>query len=95
MEPFRETLGRRSMRRDAIEPNESLSVRELEVIFLLGKGLTVSRIAKRLKLSVKTVSTYRTRLLEKLRLETTADLIRYAIDHQLIRERVNGLSDRL
>lgn len=85
MEPLRETLDRRSMSREVIWPHESLSVRELEVLSLLAKGRTVSQVAKRLKLSVKTVSTYRTRLLEKLRLGTTADLIRYAVDHRLVR----------
>ena len=60
-----------------------LSARELEVLSLLAKGRTVSQAAKRLKLSVKTVSTYRSRLLEKLQLQTTADLIRYAVDHRL------------
>ncbi len=62
---------------------ELLSARELEVLCLLAKGRTVSQAAKRLKLSVKTVSTYRSRLLEKLQLQTTADLIRYAVDHRL------------
>lgn len=65
-------------------PHLHLSSRELEVLSLLSKGRTVSQAATRLKLSVKTVSTYRTRLLEKLRLGTTADLIRYAIDHGLV-----------
>ena len=59
-----------------------LSAREIEVLSLLAKGRTVSQAAKRLKLSVKTVSTYRSRLLEKLQLQTTADLIRYAVDHR-------------
>jgi two-component system, NarL family, invasion response regulator UvrY len=85
MEPFRETLDSRVKRRSAIWPHESLSVREMEVLALVAKGSTVSQVAKRLQLSVKTVSTYRTRLLEKLRLGTTADLIRYAVDHQLVR----------
>jgi len=62
-----------------------LSARELEVLCLLAKGRTVSRAAKQLKLSVKTVSTYRLRLLDKLDLQTTADLIRYAVDHGLVR----------
>jgi two-component system, NarL family, invasion response regulator UvrY len=66
-------------------PHLHLSSRELEVLSFLAKGRTVSQAATRLKLSVKTVSTYRARLLEKLRLGTTADLIRYAIDHQLVR----------
>jgi DNA-binding NarL/FixJ family response regulator len=55
------------------------------VLTLLAKGRTVSQAAKRLKLSVKTISTYRSRLLEKLDLRTTADLIRYAVDHRLVR----------
>lgn len=62
-----------------------LSARELEVLSLLAKGRTVSQAAKRLKLSVKTVSTYRSRLLEKLQLQTTANLIRYAVDHRLVK----------
>lgn len=60
-----------------------LSDRELEVLRLLAKGKTVSQIGDQLALSVKTVSTYRARLLEKLRLHTTAELIRYALDHNL------------
>ncbi|MDH4304854.1 MAG: response regulator transcription factor, partial [Nitrospira sp.] len=59
-----------------------LSSRELEVLALLAKGQTVSLVAKRLKLSVKTISTYRSRLLQKLGLRTTAELIRYAVEHQ-------------
>jgi len=69
----------------ALRPHLHLSSRELEVLALLAQGRTVSQAATRLKLSVKTVSTYRTRLLHKLQLETTAALIRYAIDRQLVR----------
>lgn len=64
-------------------PHEALSAREFEVLRLLGDGRTVSEIAARLNLSVKTVSTYRTRVLEKLNLATTAELIRYALRHGL------------
>ena len=85
MEPLRETLDYRPKRGGEAWAHESLSVRELEVLSLLARGRTVSQVAKRLKLSVKTVSTYRSRLLDKLRLGTTADLIRYAVDHQLVR----------
>ena len=63
--------------------HQSLSDRELEVLEHLGSGKTVTDIADSLALSVKTVSTYRSRLLEKLRLKTTADLIRYAFEHGL------------
>ncbi len=69
----------------ALEPNKLLSARELEVLTALAKGRTVSQVAVQLKLSVKTVSTYRIRLLEKLRLDTTAQLIRYAVDHRLVK----------
>lgn len=63
---------------------ESLSDREYEVLRLLGQGLLVSEVADHLKLSVKTISTYRSRLLSKLGLETSAQLIRYALDHKLV-----------
>ena len=63
--------------------HEALSDRELEVLRLLGKGRSVKEIAGDLELSSKTVSTYRTRMLEKLGLKTTADLIRYAVEHRL------------
>ena len=60
-----------------------LSNREMEVLRLLGQGKTVSAIGVEMALSVKTVSTYRVRILEKLNLHTTADLMRYAIEHRL------------
>ena len=63
--------------------HDALSDREHEVLRLLGKGESVKEIAAFLKLSSKTVSTYRTRLLEKLGLKTTADLIRYAVEHHM------------
>jgi two-component system, NarL family, invasion response regulator UvrY len=63
--------------------HDLLSNREMEVLRLLGKGKSVSMIAAEIALSVKTVSTYRARLLEKLHLMSTADLIRYAIEHRL------------
>lgn len=61
-----------------------LSDRELQVLQLLGKGKAVSVIAEELCLSVKTVSTYRARILEKLSCQTTAELIRYAVDAKLV-----------
>ncbi len=64
--------------------HQSLSDRELEVLRHLSTGKTVTDIADLLALSVKTISTYRARLLEKLHLKTTADLIRYAVDHNLV-----------
>ncbi len=65
------------------EPHETLSAREYQVLRLLAAGKTVSDIATELSLSVKTVSTYRTRILEKLDLRNTAEIIRYAFEHGL------------
>jgi DNA-binding NarL/FixJ family response regulator len=62
----------------------TLSQRELEVIVLLAQGRSVKHIAEALTLSIKTVSTYRARLLDKLQVTTTAELIRYAIDRHLV-----------
>lgn len=64
-------------------PHEKLSDREFQILCLLGTGKTVSDIAKELCLSVFTISTYRARILEKLDLRTTAELVRYAIQNQL------------
>jgi DNA-binding NarL/FixJ family response regulator len=63
--------------------HEGLSRREYEVLCLLGSGKMVKGIAHQLGLSPKTVSTYRTRILEKLNLRSTADLIRYVVEHEL------------
>lgn len=60
-----------------------LSRRQLEVIRLLGAGLTIGQIAARLELSVSTVSTHRARILRRLQLSTTAALVRYAIELEL------------
>jgi two-component system invasion response regulator UvrY len=68
----------------APSPSDSLSDRELEVLCLIGHGRTVSEIADKLTVSVKTVSTYRAWLLEKLKLKTTPELIRYALEHVLV-----------
>lgn len=59
--------------------HEALSNRELQVLRMFGTGLTVKTIGLELKLSVKTISTYRARILEKLDMSTTADIVRYAI----------------
>lgn len=65
-------------------PHELLSNREYEILCLLASGRTVSQIAEQLILSVKTVSTYRTRILEKMNLHTNAELIHYALSRQLV-----------
>jgi PAS domain S-box-containing protein len=62
----------------------TLANREYQVLLMLGEGKTVKEIADSLALSVKTISTYRTRILRKLYLKTTADLIRYVLSQQLL-----------
>jgi two-component system invasion response regulator UvrY len=64
--------------------HESLSDRELQVLRMLAKGMTVKEIGFDLHLSEKTISTYRTRVLEKMNLRTTAELMRYAIRADLV-----------
>ncbi len=65
-------------------PHELLSDREFEVLRGLGTGRSVKEVAAKLGLSPKTVSTYRTRLMEKMRFASTADLVRYAAQHGLM-----------
>lgn len=62
----------------------SLSDREFDVLRLIASGLTVGEIASRLSLSVKTVSTYRARVLEKMRLKNNAELMQYALTERLL-----------
>ena len=64
-------------------PHTRLSDREFEVFRLLVQGLGPTDIADRLHLSVKTVSTHKTRILEKMAQESTADLVRYAVENKL------------
>jgi len=64
--------------------HETLSDREFQVFFKLAGGLSATEIGDELNISVKTVSTYRTRILEKMSLKTNADLTYYAIKNQLI-----------
>jgi len=68
----------------ATYPHELLSDREFEVLRLLGSGKSVTEIAEELNLSVKTVSTYRARIMEKLQAKHTPELIRYAMEHGLV-----------
>jgi DNA-binding NarL/FixJ family response regulator len=66
--------------------HESLSDREFQVFRMLAEGKSVSDIAERLHLSVKTVSTHKANILQKMRMETVGDLIRYALAHRLVEE---------
>ena len=64
-------------------PHESLSDREFEVLRLIGSGKTVGKIAEQLSLNVKTISTYRARILEKMGLSNNADLVQYCVHNNL------------
>jgi two-component system, NarL family, invasion response regulator UvrY len=75
---------------DELEPDtekpahHTLSDREFEVFRLIASGKTVTEIADTLFLSVKTISTYRTRILEKMKMKTNAELMHYALKHQML-----------
>ena len=63
---------------------ERLSEREFQVLRKIAQGKTIGQIAEEMTLSVKTVSTYRTRLLLKMKMKTNAELVRYAVQHGLV-----------
>jgi DNA-binding NarL/FixJ family response regulator len=65
-------------------PHERLSDREFLILRMIASGKTVSQIAKELSLSVKTISTYRARLLAKMDMKTNAEVTHYAIQNQLV-----------
>ena len=64
--------------------HEALSDREYEVMVMICAGKILKEIAQKLDLSIKTVSTYRSRILKKMKMENNAELIRYAIKNQLV-----------
>ena len=70
--------------RHAGPPHELLSPREFEVLRMIASGKGITQIAEELHLGVTTVSTYRARILEKMRMASTSELMRYAIDNRLI-----------
>ena len=73
------------LRKRADKPvHELLSEREFQVLRMIASGKSVKEIAEELSLSAKTVSTYRVRILEKMGMKTTVELIRYAFRAQLV-----------
>jgi DNA-binding NarL/FixJ family response regulator len=66
-------------------PHEQLSDRESQVFLMLASGKTLKAIARDLALSPKTASTYKTRIMQKLKVASEAELVRYAVAHQLVR----------
>jgi len=66
-------------------PHDKLSDREFQILGLIGEGKPIKQIAEELSLSAPTVSTYRARILNKLDMKSTAELVRYAIQNQISR----------
>jgi two-component system, NarL family, invasion response regulator UvrY len=64
--------------------HDILSDREYQVLRMIAEGKTVKDIAKELSLSIKTVSTYRTRIMEKMKMKSNAEVMHYVIKHQLL-----------
>ena len=65
-------------------PHTLLSDREFQVFKLIAQGRGITEIADRLNISVKTISTHKTRLMQKMQMESTADLVRYALNNELL-----------
>ena len=79
-----EQLAMGTMASDGDLPHRSLSDREYEVFRLLVGGTSITDIGESLHLSVKTVSTHKTRILQKMNMASTAELVRYALEHKLL-----------
>ncbi len=79
-----ESLATILIKEDQGLPHTILSDREYQVLLMISSGKTNKEIANELSLSVKTISTYRYRILEKMNMRTNAELIHYAIKHELV-----------
>jgi len=79
-----ELLAQQLGKKEDVAPHEQLSDREFQVFLRLAKGETAGNVAQALSLSVKTVSTYRTRVMEKMNLQSNSDLTYYALKNGLI-----------
>jgi DNA-binding NarL/FixJ family response regulator len=76
------------------DAHQNLSNREYQVFLEIGSGSGVAQIAQQLRLSPKTVRTYRSRILEKMNLQSTAELIFYAVSHELVSQPVDRVRHR-
>ena len=79
-----EYLAQAVTRQEASHPQLLLSDREYQVLQGLASGKSLTQMGQELRLSVKTISTYRSRLLEKLRLTNNSELVRYALENKII-----------
>jgi two-component system, NarL family, invasion response regulator UvrY len=82
--PLAEKLASLIVHDESAAPHESLSDREFLILRLIASGKPVGAIARELSLSVKTVSTYRARLLEKMHMDNNSELVHYAFQNQLV-----------
>jgi two-component system invasion response regulator UvrY len=83
-ESLAEKLATGLSRNSDLLPHESLTDREYEVMRLIAAGVSTGDIAKKLLLSVKTISTFRARVLQKMALKNNAEIIRYAVRNNLV-----------
>jgi len=83
-EQLSEKLAREIQKPSAKEPHQMLSDRELEVMRMIASGKSLTEIGEALHLSVKTVSTYRSRCLLKMQMQSNAELVRYVLEHKLL-----------
>jgi DNA-binding NarL/FixJ family response regulator len=81
-----EQLALNAMPDSTAAPHERLSDREFQVFRMIAEGKSVSEIADRLNLSVKTVSTHKANVLQKMGLTTQGELIRYALENNLVQK---------
>lgn len=79
-----ELLARDTIRGEHVAPHTLLSDREFQIFRIIVHGRTLTDIATQLSLNVKTVSTHKSRILEKMRLANRAELVRYAVEHALM-----------
>ena len=79
---YSESVWREVDKAGSVPRHANLSVQECKVLLALAEGRRIGEVAADLKLSAKTVSTYKRRILDKLALQSTADLVRYVIDHK-------------
>lgn len=83
-EPMMQLLVEEMQNENKKPPHEELSNREFEILCMIADGKPLKDIAGRLRLSPKTVSTYRTRLLAKMNMDSNAELTRYALENDLV-----------
>ena len=81
-------LSRREQPKTSQPPSALLTAREMEILELVSRGLTNQQIAQKLFISSRTIDTHRTNIMHKIGVHDVAHLVRYAIEHELIRDKV-------